>query len=139
MVLQELFIGQKSIYQKKITKEMVEVFAEISGDINPLHLDDDYAKNTIFGERIAHGILVSGLISAVIANKLPGEGAIYLSQSLKFIKPVKLNDEIIAEVEVISIDTEKSRVTLKTKCTNTQGKIVIDGEAQVLVSKKEVD
>lgn len=139
MIFEELFIGQKATYSKIITPKMVEIFADISGDINPLHLDDNYAKNTIFGGRIAHGLLVSGLISAVIANQLPGEGAIYLSQSLKFIKPVKINDEITAEVEIISIDREKSRVTLKTLCTNNQGKVVINGEAQVLVPKKEVN
>lgn len=136
MVLQELYIGQKAEYSKVITKEMVETFSEISGDINPLHLDDNYAKNTIFKGRIAHGILVSGLISAVIANKLPGEGAIYLTQSLKFTKPVKLNDKITAAVEIISIDDENSKITLSTICRNAEGKIVIDGEAQVLVAKK---
>ncbi len=136
MVLQELYIGQKAEYSKVITKEMVETFSEISGDINPLHLDDNYAKNTIFKGRIAHGILVSGLISAVIANKLPGEGAIYLTQSLKFTKPVKLNDKITAAVEIISIDDENSKITLSTICRNEEGKIVIDGEAQVLVPKR---
>lgn len=136
MVLQELYIGQKAEYSKVITKEMVETFSEISGDINPLHLDDNYAKNTIFKGRIAHGILVSGLISAVIANKLPGEGSIYLTQSLKFIKPVRLNDKITAAVEIISIDDENSKITLSTICRNAEGKIVIDGEAQVLVDKK---
>lgn len=136
MVLQELYIGQKAEYSKVITKEMVETFSEISGDINPLHLDDNYAKNTIFKGRIAHGILVSGLISAAIANKLPGEGAIYLTQSLKFTKPVKLNDKITAAVEIISIDDENSKITLSTICRNAEGKIVIDGEAQVLVPKK---
>lgn len=136
MVLQELYIGQKAEYSKVITKEMVETFSEISGDINPLHLDDNYAKNTIFKGRIAHGILVSGLISAVIANKLPGGGAIYLTQSLKFTKPVKLNDKITAAVEIISIDDENSKITLSTICRNAEGKIVIDGEAQVLVAKK---
>jgi len=136
MVLQELYIGQKAEYSKVITKEMVETFSVISGDTNPLHLDDNYAKNTIFKGRIAHGILVSGLISAVIANKLPGEGAIYLTQSLKFTKPVKLNDKITAAVEIISIDDENSKITLSTICRNAEGKIVIDGEAQVLVAKK---
>lgn len=136
MVLQELYIGQKAEYSKVITKEMVETFSEISGDVNPLHLDDNYAKNTIFKGRIAHGILVSGLISAVIANKLPGEGAIYLTQSLKFTKPVKLNAKITAVVEIISIDDENSKITLSTICRNAEGKVVIDGEAQVLVPKK---
>ena len=136
MVLQELYIGQKAEYSKVITKEMVETFSEISGDVNPLHLDDNYAKNTIFNGRVAHGILVSGLISAVIANKLPGEGAIYLTQSLKFTKPVKLNAKITAVVEIISIDDENSKITLSTICRNAEGKVVIDGEAQVLVPKK---
>ncbi len=136
MVLQELYIGQKAEYSKVITKEMVETFSEISGDVNPLHLDDNYAKNTIFKGKIAHGILVSGLISAVIANKLPGEGAIYLTQSLKFTKPVKLNAKITAVVEIISIDDENSKITLSTICRNAEGKVVIDGEAQVLVPKK---
>lgn len=135
MKIEEIKIGDKSSITKKITKENIEKFAEISGDKNPIHLDDEYAKNSIFKERIAQGILVSGLISAVLANELPGDGTIYLSQSLKFLKPVKINDFITAEVEVKKIDYKKNRVTLITNCFNQYGVIVITGEAVVMLSK----
>lgn len=133
MILEELKIGQRSSLKKVINKEMIEAFAEISGDKNPVHLDDKYAQKTIFKGRIAHGILVSGLISAVIANQLPGEGTIYLSQTLKFLRPVRVDDEITAEVEILNIDFEKSRVNLRTTCINQNNIQVIDGEALVLV------
>ncbi|KIS44078.1 MaoC family dehydratase [Kosakonia radicincitans] len=124
--------GQKAQFTKKLTEEDVINFAEASGDMNPVHLDDDAGKKSIFGQRVVHGILVSGLISAVIANKLPGKGSIYLAQDLKFTKPTFIGDTVTATVEIIAIDTEKKRVSLKTTCTNQHGDVVIKGEALML-------
>lgn len=114
-----------------IEKTITELNVKISLDTNPLHLDEDYAKNTIFKGKIVHGILGAGLISGVIGTKLPGKGAIYLSQNLKFLAPVRIGDTIRAEVKVIDLDKEKRKVGLKTICTNQEGVIVIDGEAKV--------
>ena len=115
---------------KKITEEDVKQFSLISGDINPIHLDDEYAKRSKFGKRIAHGILVASHISALIANKLPGEGSIYLSQSLNFLSPVYLNDEIKTIVKVIEIDGKV--YTLDCKCYNQNKVIVLKGIAKIL-------
>ena len=115
---------------KKITEEDVKQFSIISGDINPIHLDDEYAKRTRFGKRIAHGILVASHISALIANKLPGEGSIYLSQSLKFLSPVYFNDEIKTVVKVIEIKNKK--YTLDCKCYNQNEVVVLEGIAKIL-------
>jgi 3-hydroxybutyryl-CoA dehydratase len=126
-------VGDKASITKKITTEMVIQFSEISEDKNPLHLDEEFAKTTMFKERISHGMLVGSLISAVIANKMPGEGAIYLSQSLKFIKPVKHNDIITAEVVVDEIIYDKRRLKLITTCTNQNDEQVLLGEAIVRI------
>ena len=128
----EMRIGDKAQYTRKITKEAIELFVEISGDMNPVHRDDEYASQTAFNGRIAPGILISGLISAVLANQLPGPGSIYLSQLLKFVKPVRVNDFITAEVEIIEIDEMRKRVRLNTRCFNQNGQNVIVGEAVVL-------
>ncbi|EPA1042955.1 MaoC family dehydratase [Enterobacter bugandensis] len=135
--IKQLSIGQSECYTKKITDSDIMAFANASGDMNPVHTDDEAAKSSIFKQRIAHGILVSGLISAVLANKLPGAGSIYLAQTLKFIKPTFIDDTITATVEVINIDRDKNKVTLKTFCTNQHGITVITGEAIVLAPKKD--
>ncbi len=135
MTYEELNIGASESYTKVITREMVQQFAEISGDTNPVHLDEEYAKGTIFKENIAHGILVTGLISRVLGCQLPGYGAIYMAQSVKFLRPVKIGDEITATVEVIAKEDKKKTVTLKTTCKNQLGKVVIDGEATVMPPK----
>lgn len=103
----------------------------ISGDDNPIHLDEVYAKNSIFKGRIAHGFHVGSLISAVIGQKLPGNGTIYLSQSMRFLAPVRINDIITASVEIIDFP-KQDRVSLKTICVNQQGEVVIEGEAYVI-------
>ncbi|MCB2293976.1 MaoC family dehydratase [Clostridium algoriphilum] len=126
-------VGDKASITKKITTEMVIQFSEISEDKNPLHLDEEFAKTTRFKGRISHGMLVGSLISAVIANILPGIGSIYLSQSLRFVKPVRHNDVIKAEVTVDEIMYEKSRLKLKTICTNQHDEQVIVGEAIVMI------
>lgn len=124
-------IGQTASFSKTITEPAVRTFAEISGDHNPLHLDEAYAKQTRFGARIAHGALTAGIISAAIGNELPGVGSIYLSQMTKFVKPVYFGDTITATVEITAIRTDKGIVTLKTICTNQKNEMVADGEAMV--------
>lgn len=132
MKFSEIKIGQKDSMTKTFTDEDVRLFAQVSNDHNPVHLDEKYAKNSMFGARICHGILVSGLISAVLANKLPGPGCIYLGQELKFTSPVYLNDTITAEVEVAEIREDKQIIKLNTTCTNQNGKVVITGVATVM-------
>ena len=125
-------IGQKAQTSKTITETDVILFAGVSTDINPVHLDEEAAKQGIFGKRVAHGILVSGLISAVLGNKLPGPGSIYMGQDLKFLAPVFIGDTITAEVEIIELIPEKSRIKLNTTCTNQDGKVVISGTALIM-------
>lgn len=127
-----LFVGQTASVQKKLTENDVKLFAKASGDENPIHLDEDAGKASIFGQRVVHGILVSGLISSVIAGKLPGNGSIYLGQELKFVKPTFIDDTVTATITVTEIDPVKKRVKLSTVCTNQNGNIVITGEATVL-------
>ena len=114
-----------------ITEHKVESFALITGDVNPIHLDQEYAKNTVFKERISHGMLVASCISNVIANDLPGPGSIYLSQNLNFKKPVFLGDMVNVVVEITKIKEEKKIMFLKTQCLDDEEDIVIDGEAVV--------
>lgn len=131
MRFEDLKIGQKASLQKTFTAADVTAFAGISMDVNPIHMSDGYAKNTIFGKRIVHGILTSGLISSVLANKLPGPGTIYLGQDLKFTAPVYLDDDITVEVEIVELREEKKIVKLSTVCKNQEGKEVIVGFATV--------
>ena len=131
MTFSELQIGQKASVQKTFTAADVTAFAGISLDVNPIHMSDKYAESTIFGKRIVHGILTSGLISAVLANKLPGPGTIYLGQELRFTSPVYLGDDITAEVEIVEIREDKKIIKLSTTCTNQDGKKVITGLATV--------
>ncbi len=128
----DLKIGMSDSITKTITARDVDLFAEISMDRNPVHIDEEYASKTMFKKRIAHGILVTGLISAVLGTKIPGEGAIYMAQELKFMAPVFLDDTITAKVEVIELIPEKNRVIVSTICTNQDGKIVISGKATLL-------
>lgn len=132
MKFEDLKIGMFEEVGKTITEADVVNYAGLSLDINPIHLNNEYAKNSIFKERIVHGMLTSGLISAVLGTKLPGEGSIYLSQSLKFISPVKMGDTITAKAEIIDINPEKKIITLRTTCTNQDKSIVVDGEAKIL-------
>ncbi len=126
----DIKIGDKAKVVKAFTKEDVQSFAELSTDKNPVHLDEEYAKNTIFKRNIVHGILVSSLISSVLGTKLPGEGSIYMSQELKFLKPVYIGDECTAEVEVLSKRDDKQILVLKTTVTTNNSETeVITGEA----------
>jgi 3-hydroxybutyryl-CoA dehydratase len=130
-----LKIGERASFSKTITESDVYLFAGVTGDVNPAHLNEEYAKQTIFKSRIAHGILTAGLISAVIGVQLPGPGTIYASQTLNFLAPVHIGDTITATVEIIEVFSEKNRVTLKTYCINQDGIIVTTGEAKVLPPK----
>jgi 3-hydroxybutyryl-CoA dehydratase len=126
--------GDKASRTQTISDEMIRSFAHLTGDTNPVHLDDAYASTTRFGRRIAHGMIAAGLISATLANDLPGPGTVYLSQTLQFKSPVFPGDTIMATVEVKSVRPDKPIVTLKTICTNQENKVVLEGEAVVLVS-----
>jgi 3-hydroxybutyryl-CoA dehydratase len=126
--------GDKASRTTIISDEMIRTFAELSGDSNPVHLDDTYAATTRFGRRIAHGMIAAGLISAALANDLPGPGTVYLSQTLQFKAPVYPGDTITTTVEVKSVRPDKPIVSLSTVCTNQNDKVVLEGEAVVLVS-----
>jgi 3-hydroxybutyryl-CoA dehydratase len=128
-----LQVGDTDSLTKTITDDDIRAFAAVTGDNNPVHLDDDFAKTTRFGRRIAHGMLSAGLISAVLANKLPGTGTVYLSQSLSFVAPVYPGDTITARVTVKKIREDKPIVTLETVCTNQKDEAVLRGEAVVMI------
>lgn len=125
--------GQRATWTKTITEADVYAFAGITGDFNPLHVDAEFARRSRFGERIAHGMLTAGLISAVLGMRLPGPGGIFLSQTLKFLKPVKFGDTITAEAEVVSYRSDRHMLTLKTACRNQRGEAVVEGESVLLV------
>lgn len=126
--------GDKASRTTTITDEMIRSFAQLTGDTNPVHLDDDYAAKTRFGRRIAHGMIAAGLISAALANDLPGPGTVYLSQTLQFRGPVYPGDTITTTVEVKTVRPDKPIITLNTACINQDNKVVLEGEAVVLVS-----
>jgi 3-hydroxybutyryl-CoA dehydratase len=136
--IEDIEMGMIRHLSKVITDRDIEMFAEISTDHNPVHLDDDYARDTIFEGRIAHGMLTAGLISAVIGEQLPGHGTVYMGQSLKFLAPVRPGDMVRAEVEVIDIDHAKRRVKLDCRCL-IEGKKVLIGEATVLAPSRKFD
>jgi 3-hydroxybutyryl-CoA dehydratase len=125
--------GQKASWTKTITESDVYAFAGITGDFNPLHVDAEFAAGGRFGQRVAHGALIVGLISAALGMRLPGPGGIYLSQSAQFRKPVRFGDTITATVEVVSYRPDKRILTVRTACTNQGGETVIEGEAVLLV------
>jgi 3-hydroxybutyryl-CoA dehydratase len=131
----DIKMGQSAEITHTITKEDIQTFGDLSGDYNPLHFDEEWAKKTMFGGRSAHGMLTASFISAAIGMHLPGPGTIYMSQSMRFLGPVRIGDTITARVEVILLNDEKERVTLKTICTNQEGKVIMDGEALVTLMK----
>ena len=135
LFLEDLSVGQSAQLVRAVTEADIVAFAAVTGDTNPVHLDADYAATTSFGERIAHGMLSAGHISAVLGTVLPGPGAVYLSQTLAFKRPVKIGVEVTAKVTVTAIDEAKGRVTLATVC-QVNGKTVVDGEAVVVVPRK---
>jgi len=131
----KLNVGDRTSCTMTITDETIRAFADLTGDHNPVHLDDAYAATTRFGRRIAHGMIAAGLISATLANDLPGPGTVYLGQTLQFRAPVFPGDTITATVEVKSVRPDKPIVVLTTVCTNQDGARVLEGEATVLVSR----
>ena len=136
--IEDIEMGMVRHVQKVVTDRDIEMFAEVSTDHNPVHMDDDYAQDTIFEGRIAHGMLTAGLVSAVIGEQLPGHGTVYMGQTLKFLAPVRPGDMVRAEVEVIDIDIAKRRVTLDCRCL-VDGKRVLVGEAKVLAPSRKFD
>lgn len=132
---EDLEIGMEASHTKRITDGDILSFADISGDCNPVHLDDEFASGTIFKERIAHGILTASLLSTILGTKLPGPGAIYLSQSLNFRAPVKVDDVVVAVARITHLLPEKKRVILSCNC-QVDGKTVLDGEAVILVPRR---
>lgn len=136
--IEDIEMGMMRYVQKTVTDRDIEMFAEVSTDHNPVHLDDAYAQDTIFEGRIAHGMLTAGLVSAVIGEQLPGHGTIYMGQNLKFLAPVRPGDTVRAEVEVIDIDYAKRRVKLDCRCM-VDGKKVLIGEAVVLAPSAKFD
>ncbi len=136
LFLEELEVGQSAMFGRTVTEADIAAFAGVSGDTNPIHLHDGFARTTRFGQRIAHGMLSGSYISTVIGTKLPGPGAVYISQTMNFMAPVIIGDTITAVATITSIDEKRRRVTLKTQCLNGD-KVVIDGEAIVLVPRRD--
>ena len=131
----ELTVGQSAEMTREVTADVITAFADVSGDENPVHLDAAYAKGTVFGERIAHGMLSGAYISAVIGTQLPGPGTIYVSQALRFRRPVKIGDVVTARATITELDPAKGRVTIATVC-EANGKAVVEGEAVVMAPKR---
>jgi 3-hydroxybutyryl-CoA dehydratase len=133
--LEDLVLGLSRERVRTVAEADIVDFAAVSGDANPLHLDEAYAATTPFKGRIAHGMLGASYLSAILGMDLPGPGAVYLSQTLKFKRPVRIGDDVLSRVTVIAVDGDKGRVTLKTECL-VAGKVVIDGEAEVLAPRR---
>jgi 3-hydroxybutyryl-CoA dehydratase len=131
--IDELQVGQAAEMAKTVTEADIAMFAGVTGDFNPVHVDAVAAAQSRFGERIAHGMLSAGFISAVIAMRLPGPGSIYLSQSLRFTRPVRIGDTVTTRVEVVEVIAPKRRLRLATVCRNQNGETVVEGEAVVMV------
>lgn len=131
-IINHLKVGMTEVYEQTITDADVKAFSGISGDKNPVHMSEAYAEKSRFKMRIAHGMLSASFFSALFGTKLPGYGCVYVSQSLKFRRPVYLGDTVTATIEIIRLDLDKSRVFFRTYCA-VKGKIVIDGEAEIFV------
>ena len=133
--LEDMSVGQSAERTHVVSEADITAFAEVSGDHNPVHMDEAFAAATRFQGRIAHGMLSAAYISAVLGETLPGHGAIYLSQSLNFRRPVRIGDEVVARVTVTALDPDKARVSLDTGCL-VGGKAVLEGEAVLMVSRR---
>jgi 3-hydroxybutyryl-CoA dehydratase len=134
----ELSLGQKASFTKQVTEQDVVLFAAVSGDVNPVHLDEAFAADTMFGGRIAHGMLSGAIISAALAMELPGPGVIYLGQTLRFSRPVRIGDEVTAQLEVTEKREGKGIVKLACEVVNQDGKVVVSGEATVLAPREKI-
>ncbi|MCR9070892.1 MAG: MaoC family dehydratase [Alphaproteobacteria bacterium] len=133
--LEDLAVGMTADYERVVTEDMIEQFAEVSGDRNPLHLDEDYAKTTMFKGRIAHGMLGAAFISKIFGTLMPGKGSVYISQTLRFLAPVRIGDTVTTTVEVMDINAEKKRVAFRSRC-RVGRTVVIDGDATILVPSR---
>jgi 3-hydroxybutyryl-CoA dehydratase len=131
LTMAELKVGQSAQFAKTVSEADIYLFAGITGDMNPAHVNEQYASQTFFKSRIAHGMLAAGFISTVLGCHLPGPGTVYLSQALKFLAPVRIGDTITAKAEVKELDEKKNRATLATGCWNQNGEKVLDGTAVV--------
>ncbi len=134
---EDLFVGQSASREHEITDQDIRAFADVSGDHNPVHLDEEFAKTTAFKGRIAHGMLSGAFISALIASELPGPGSIYISQSMSFKRPVRIGDKLVTTVTVTGLDEDKARASLSTICT-VEGKTVVSGEALIMAPRRPV-
>ena len=126
-------VGQHATSQRTVTSHDVVLFAAVTGDLNPVHVDEGYATQSQFGARIAHGMLTAGFISATMAMQLPGPGAVYLSQTLRFLRPVRINDTVTTRVEIIGVESATRQLTVATTVSNKLGKRIVEGEAVVLI------
>jgi 3-hydroxybutyryl-CoA dehydratase len=129
--IDEIKVGDSAEFAKTISESDIYLFAGVTGDLNPFHVNEEYSKKTFFKGRIAHGMLLAGFISTVVGCKLPGPGAIYVKQELKFMAPARIGDTITAKATVTEVVTDKNRVVLQTTCTNQNGEVVLDGQAMV--------
>lgn len=133
--IEELAVGMTAELSKTYEEWDILTFAAVTGDINPAHVDEAYARESVFHGKVAHGILTASLISAVLGTQLPGPGTIYLSQDLRFRRPVRIGDTITARVEIVELNREKNLVRLQTTCTNQRGEVVLEGAALVMPPK----
>lgn len=136
--MDELPVGKKVTYTRTVTEQDITLFAVVSGDINPLHLDAEFAKTTMFGERIAHGMMTGAIISAALVMALTGPGAIYRSQSLRFRRPVKIGDVITVHLEITERNVEKNFITIDCDCINQNGESVAKGVAEIVAPTEKV-
>jgi len=135
--IDEIVVGDSAEFTKTVSESDVYLYAGVTGDLNPAHINEPYAANTFFKGRIAHGMLLGGFISAVIGMQLPGPGTIYIKQEMSFLAPVKIGDTITARAEIKEVIKEKNRLILQTTCTNQDGILVLNGEAMVSPPKKK--
>ncbi len=132
MTIDQFSPGMTYSHTKKVTEEMIVHFAEATGDDNPVHLDAEFAKNAIFKKQVAHGMLTTGIMSGVFGTRFPGQGTIYISQTVQFLRPVFIGDEITVAMKVLEVNTEKNRIKVDTTCLNQDGKKVLVGQAVVM-------
>ena len=131
LTLDQLHVGDEAEWSRTVTETDIALFAAATGDMNPFHMDEEFAKTTVFGGRIAHGMMLAGMISRVLGMQLPGHGTIYASQSLSFRAPVRIGDTVTARVQVAEVLRDQRRVRLSTTCRNQEGTILVEGEAMV--------
>ncbi|MEW6669693.1 MAG: MaoC family dehydratase [Thermodesulfobacteriota bacterium] len=135
--IDELEVGERAEFSKTVSESDVYLYAGLTGDLNPAHINEEYARNTFFKTRIAHGMLLGGFISAVLGNRLPGPGTVYIRQEMDFLAPVRIGDTVTASVEVMEVLKETKRVRLRTRCVDQKGVTVLDGVALVSPPRKQ--